>query len=59
MKRMANCLMSHLAEIVMLAGSVAVSVGIGMIYIPAGVIAGGALAIAGAVMSLYGAGEEK
>lgn len=59
MKRMANCLMFHLAEIVMLAGATAVSIGAGMIYIPAGVITGGALAIIGSVMSLYGAGEEK
>jgi len=59
MKRIANCVMSHLAEIVMLVGAAAVSVGVGMMYLPAGLIAGGALAIAGAVMSLYGAGDEK
>lgn len=59
MKRIANCLMTHLAELVFLAGAASVTVGAGMIYLPAGFITGGALAVAGAVISLFGAGDEK
>ena len=59
MKRIANCLMTHLAELAFLAGAASVTVGAGMIYLPAGFITGGALAVAGAVISLFGAGDEK
>lgn len=59
MKRIANCLMTHLAELFFLSGAVAISVGAGMIYLPAGFITGGTLAVAGAVISLFGAGEAK
>lgn len=54
MRKMVNGLMSHLGELVLLAGAAAVSVGCGMIYLPAGLIAGGGLAIAGAVLSVWG-----
>lgn len=46
-------------DLVLLAGAVAVSVGAGMIYPPAGLIAGGVLAIAGAVLNSLGGGEDK
>lgn len=59
MKNLVNCLVKHLNELVMLAGAAAVAVGAGMIYLPAGLITGGGLAVAGAVLSLWGAGEEK
>ena len=54
MKKMVDGLMGHLGELVLLAGAAAVAVGTGMIYLPAGLITGGALAIAGAVLSMWG-----
>lgn len=54
MKKMVHGLMGHLGELVLLAGAAAVAVGTGMIYLPAGLIAGGGLAIAGAVLSMWG-----
>lgn len=59
MKNLVNCLVKHLAELVMVAGAAAVAVGAGMLSLPAGLIVGGGLAVAGAVLSLWGAGEEK
>lgn len=57
MKAIANCLMTHLAELVFVAGAACIAVGVGMIYFPAGLIAGGALAVAGSVISMFGAGD--
>lgn len=54
MKKMVSGLMRHLEELILLAGAAAVAVGAGMIYLPAGLIAGGTLAIAGAVLSMWG-----
>ena len=51
--------MKHLAELALLGGAAAVAVGAGMIYTPAGLIAGGGLASAGAVLSLWGGEAEK
>lgn len=59
MKNLVNCLVKHLAELVMVGGAAAVAVGAGMLSLPAGLIVGGGLAVAGAVLSLWGAGEEK
>ena len=59
MKQIANCLMTHLPELVFLSGAAAISIGAGMVYLPAGLIAGGVLAVAGAVISMFGAGDEK
>ena len=53
-KKMVNGLMGHLGELVLLAGAAAVAVGTGMIYLPAGLIAGGGLANAGAVPPMWG-----
>lgn len=39
-------------------GAVAVSVGIAMIYLPAGIIAAGILAAAGGVLLIQGGGED-
>lgn len=57
MKAIANCLMTHLAELVFVAGAAAIAVGTGMIYLPAGLIAGGTLAVVGSVISMFGAGD--
>lgn len=58
MKAIANGLVKHLVELALLGGAVLVAVGAGMIYLPAGLIAGGVLMGAGAVLSLWG-GETK
>ena len=57
MRKMVKGLAEHLGELVLLAGAAAVTVGVGMIYLPAGLIAGGGLAIAGAVLSMCGGTE--
>lgn len=54
LKKIANGLVKHLAELALLGGAAAVAVGAGLIYLPAGLITGGGLAIAGAVLSLWG-----
>lgn len=54
MKKFANWLAVHLAELVMVAGAACISVGVGMIFFPAGLIAGGALTVAGAAISMMG-----
>lgn len=54
MRKMVKGLTGHLGELVLLAGAAAVAVGVGMIYLPAGLIAGGCLAIVGAVLSMWG-----
>ncbi len=58
MKKLVNGVMRHLGELVLLAGAAAVSVGCGLIYPPAGLIAGGVLAMVGAVLSIWGGGEK-
>lgn len=54
MRKIVKCLARHLSELVLLAGGTAVAVGTGMIYLPAGLITGGVLAIAGALLSIWG-----
>lgn len=59
MKQLVKSLAVHLAELVLVGGAAAVAVGAGMIYLPAGLIVGGALAAAGAALSIMGeAGDE-
>ncbi len=59
MKNLLNGLAKYANDLFLLGGAVAVAVGAGMIYLPAGLIAGGALAIAGAVLSSLGGGGDK
>ena len=59
MKNLIRGLARYCADLVLLGGAVAVAVGAGMIYLPAGLIAGGGLAIAGAVLSSLGGGDKK
>ena len=58
MKNLRKALQKRSAELVLVGGATAVAGGVGMIYIPAGLIAGGLLAMAGAVLSILG-GEAK
>ena len=59
MKRVATSLVTHLSTLVLLAGAAAVTVGAGMIFLPAWFITGGGLAIAGAILSMWGEDEGK
>ena len=57
MQKIAKTVAAHLAEIVFTAGAVALSVGVGMIYLPAGLIAGGLIAMIGSGISMLGGNE--
>lgn len=59
MKNLISGLSKFGTDLVLLGGAVAVAVGAGMVYLPAGFIAGGALAIIGAVLSSLGGGDKK
>ena len=54
MREIAKTIAAHLAEIAFIAGAAALATGVGMIYLPAGLIAGGALAMVGAGISMMG-----
>lgn len=54
MKKLAETLIKHLNELVLLGGVAAMTAGAGMIYPPAGLLLGGGLAIVGAVLSMWG-----
>lgn len=54
MKKLKNALARNATDLVLLAGAAAIAVGAGMIYLPAGLIIGGALAIASAVLNTLG-----
>lgn len=54
MEKVKKALAHYLGDAVLIAGAAAVAVGSGMIYLPAGLIVGGLLAIAGAVLSSLG-----
>lgn len=57
MKKLRKAMAKYAADVVLIAGAAAVSVGTGMIYLPAGVIAAGVLMIAGVVLSSLGGGD--
>lgn len=59
MKDLIRVLARYCTDLALLGGAVAVAVGAGMIYLPAGFIAGGVLAIAGAVLSGLGGGDRQ
>ena len=58
MKQLMRALARYCTDLVLVGGAVAVAVGAGMIYRPAGLIAGGGLAIVGAVLSELGGGGD-
>lgn len=59
MKNLKKGLAKYAADMALIAGAVIVSVGVGMIYLPAGIIAAGTLMISGAVLAcMSGGGEE-
>ncbi len=59
MKRLKDALCKYAGDLVLLAGAASVTAGVLMIYIPAGLIVGGVLAIAGAVLASMGGGGGK
>ena len=59
MRRILNGLCRYCGDVALLAGATAVAVGIGMIYLPAGLIASGVLTIVGAVLHNMGGGDDR
>ncbi len=59
MKRLVKCLVANLNSLTLLAGAAVVAAGAGMIYLPAGLIVGGGLMAAGAVLSIWGEDDRK
>lgn len=57
-KQLLNFVGDMLPTGLLVLGAAAVSCGIGMIYLPAGVIAAGALAIVGGVLLIRGGGDD-
>ncbi len=57
MRKLIKNLARYAIDLVLVAGAAAVAVGAGMIYLPAGLITGGVLAIAGAVLSSLSGGD--
>ena len=54
MRKLKNALARNATDLTLLVGAAAIAVGAGMIYLPAGLIIGGMLAIAGAVLNTLG-----
>lgn len=59
MKQLVKSLAAYWADLILVGGAVAVAVGAGMIYLPAGLIVGGGLAVAGAALSIMGEDDDK
>ena len=59
MKRVIQHLAGHAAEVLLFIGAAAISAGAGMIYLPAGLIVGGCLAVAGAVLDIRSGGDSE
>lgn len=57
MNRLKQALGKYAADLILVAGAALVSIGAGMVYLPAGLICAGALAIGGAVLSCMGGGD--
>ena len=58
MKKLLKNRARYAVDLVLVTGAAAVAVGAGMIYLPAGLITGGVLAMAGAVLSTLGGGDD-
>ena len=58
MKKLRQALGRYLAELALLAGCTAITLGAGMAYLPAGLITGGALVALGAILSMLGGGDD-
>ena len=58
MEKLRKGLARYAGDLVLVAGAAAITVGAGMIYLPAGLIAGGVLAIARVILNSLGGGDE-
>ncbi len=58
MKRLWEALAAAAPTVLVVLGAAAMAVGIGMIYLPAGVIAGGALSVLAGVVLIRGGGDD-
>ena len=58
MEKLRKGLARYAGDLVLVADAAAITVGAGMIYLPAGLIAGGVLAIAGVILNSLGGGDE-
>ena len=59
MKKLRAALAKRAGDLILLAGAAVVSVGVGMYYLPAGLISAGVLLIAGVVLSSLGGGDRE
>lgn len=59
MKKLLQAIARNRADIAVILGGVLVAVGIGMIYVPAGVIAAGVITILFAIAGARGGGDEE
>ncbi|MDN0031623.1 hypothetical protein QVN85_01780 [Oscillibacter valericigenes] len=57
MKNLRKAIAKYATDLVMIAGGAAIAVGAGLIYLPAGLIVGGVLTVAGAVLNGLGGGD--
>lgn len=57
MKALKDGVAAYATELVMTAGAILVSLGAGMIYLPAGIITAGMMLLAGAALSCLGGGK--
>lgn len=57
MKALKDGVAAYATELVMTAGAILVSLGAGMIYLPAGIITAGVMLLAGAALSCLGGGK--
>lgn len=58
MKKLKKALVKCVPDLILIGGAALVAVGTGMIYLPAGLIVGGVLVIAGVALSAMGGGGE-
>lgn len=59
MKKLRVALAKRAGDLILLVGAAAVSVGVGMYSLPAGLISAGVLLIAGVVLSSLGGGDRE
>lgn len=59
MDKLKKALGQFVSDLALIGGATAIAVGVGMYSLPAGLIAGGVLAIAGVILSVLGGGDGK
>ena len=59
MDKLKKALGRFVSDLALIGGATAIAVGVGMYSLPAGLISGGVLAIAGVILSVLGGGDSK